>query len=559
MPASASASSSRKPSGSSSSKMSSGEIKLYKTVMSNPDHTMSDDQLEQSVTLPLDQLMEAINGLLRKSLLTISNVKGKQTYTAISRSEASLIGSLDTDETIIYQHIKEGGDRGIWTKSLKARSNLHQTVMTRVLKNLEQRQLVKVVKDVKTPTRKIYMLANLTPAADMSGGPWYTDNELDTVFIEQLCGALHRHIAQVTWPQVDNSTASLGPLHPASHSRSLPTASSCLRWLKARKVTDIELDVEHVNTLLQVLVYDDKIEKIPSTGFPSFSSVNERRKDPNAEWQDGEVSGQETASESEDDVRSDRSGGSRSRSRSSSESSASGSSSAASDSDSGSDSSSSSATSRSRSRSLSTRSDSGSEGGPRRKRSSSRRSSSGKSSSKSKKRKRKEHKSSSRKRHRDDSRSRNRPRSKSKSHSDKYRSRSKSKSGSHKSSRKKESESKSSKDRRERSSTSKPASAVRNAALAAIPVNSDEEFEEEFNVGGELWVYRAIKPFSVHVAWTETPCGHCPVFDFCEPKGPVNAEGCVYMDEWIYRAGQKEEDEDGEDDPMDEKDAATLR
>lgn len=41
------------------------------------------------------------------------------------------------------------------------------------------------------------MLANITPAADMSGGPWYTDNELDTVFIEQLCGALHRHIAQV--------------------------------------------------------------------------------------------------------------------------------------------------------------------------------------------------------------------------------------------------------------------------------------------------------------------------------------------------------------------------
>lgn len=110
---------------------------------------MSDTQLDSYTALPLDQLMDAINGLLRKSLLTISNVKGKQTYTAISRSEASLIGSLDTDETIIYQHIKEGGDRGIWTKSLKARSNLHQTVMTRVLKNLEQRQLVKVVKDVK--------------------------------------------------------------------------------------------------------------------------------------------------------------------------------------------------------------------------------------------------------------------------------------------------------------------------------------------------------------------------------------------------------------------------
>jgi hypothetical protein len=44
------------------------------------------------------------------------------------------------------------------------------------------------------PTRKIYMLANLEPSVELTGGPWYTDNEFDTEFIKNLCAACLRHI-----------------------------------------------------------------------------------------------------------------------------------------------------------------------------------------------------------------------------------------------------------------------------------------------------------------------------------------------------------------------------
>ena len=40
-------------------------------------------------------------------------------------------------------------DAGIWTKHLKAKTELHQTVIDRCLKSLVQKQLIKATKSVK--------------------------------------------------------------------------------------------------------------------------------------------------------------------------------------------------------------------------------------------------------------------------------------------------------------------------------------------------------------------------------------------------------------------------
>lgn len=37
--------------------------------------------------------------------------------------------------------------------------------------------------------RKIYMLDGVTPSVTLTGGPWYTDNELDIQFIRHLTEA----------------------------------------------------------------------------------------------------------------------------------------------------------------------------------------------------------------------------------------------------------------------------------------------------------------------------------------------------------------------------------
>ena len=102
--------------------------------------------------------------------------------------------SVEGDERVVYRCIKAADNKGIWTRDLKARTNLHQTVITKVLRSLESKKLIKAVKSVKNSTKKVYMLAHLEPNADLTGGPWFNENELDLEFIEEMCKICHRFI-----------------------------------------------------------------------------------------------------------------------------------------------------------------------------------------------------------------------------------------------------------------------------------------------------------------------------------------------------------------------------
>lgn len=48
----------------------------------------------------------------------------------------------------------------------------------------------------KYPTRKTYILFHLEPSTAVTGGPWYTDNELDTEFIKLLSSACLKFIRE---------------------------------------------------------------------------------------------------------------------------------------------------------------------------------------------------------------------------------------------------------------------------------------------------------------------------------------------------------------------------
>lgn len=97
--------------------------------------------------------------------------------------------------------IEGAGALGIWTKTLKARSNLHQTVMNKVLKSLEARDYVKAVKSVKFPGRKMYMLFGLSPGEEVTGGSWFTDGELDLEFVESITRIVVMAVKEASWRQ----------------------------------------------------------------------------------------------------------------------------------------------------------------------------------------------------------------------------------------------------------------------------------------------------------------------------------------------------------------------
>lgn len=86
----------------------------------------------------------------------------------------------------MYQVCERAGNKGIWTRDIKSATNIPQLQLTKTLKTLEQRNLIKSVRSITSKSKKLYMLYDAIPAKDITGGPWYTDQEFDHEFIDGL-------------------------------------------------------------------------------------------------------------------------------------------------------------------------------------------------------------------------------------------------------------------------------------------------------------------------------------------------------------------------------------
>ncbi|KAF9647078.1 hypothetical protein BDM02DRAFT_3146353 [Thelephora ganbajun] len=470
------------------------EKKIHQAALADPKKVITVKQSE--AIIPDTKTREnAINFLLGVGLLKmLKDNQGTVSFRAVAKNEMNATKDLGGEESLVLGHIKATGNEGIWTKHLKGKTDLHQTIIDRCIKTLIQKQLIKAVKSVKHPTRKIYMLAHLDPSVELTGGPWYTDNELDTEFIKLLCNACLRLIQDKSFPK-RRSHQSQPALYPISSLPEYPNAQNVLQFLKQTKITETPLSVEHVESLLNVLVLDGEIERIPAYGASLWDS---------RAIADDPVSESERHSKSKRKHRSGEDGGGRNKSRSSKRQ----------DSDTELDDASSPPRKKKSRRSK--RQDSDSDGEPKRKRQKS------KARDEDNREDEKEGKTGKRKKRQFRSRSR---KSKSREQSEDESTTASSDSGT-------ESDGPS---RRERSRSASSKSKLKsNASKSAKQSSSPAPFEGyDYGSTGTTHVYRAIRPERAVSGWSQAPCTACPSFDFCDDRGPVNAKDCVYYGEWL--------------------------
>lgn len=93
---------------------------------------------------------------------------------------------MSNDCKQLYAMIEGANSNGIWSKTLSMRSKLHQVNVTKALKGLEAAKLVKQMRSVRFPSRRLYLLSHLKPPSEATGGAWFTDGELD---MEMIGGA----------------------------------------------------------------------------------------------------------------------------------------------------------------------------------------------------------------------------------------------------------------------------------------------------------------------------------------------------------------------------------
>ncbi|KAI0643939.1 RNA polymerase Rpc34 subunit-domain-containing protein [Trametes meyenii] len=501
------------------------EQKLHQAALADSKKTLTQKECETLIPDP-GARTAALNFLLGTGLLkAMKDTKGAVSFRAVMKKELDVKKDMSGEETMILSYIQGAANEGIWTKHLKAKTELHQTVIDRCLKSLAQKQLIKAVKSVKFPTRKIYMLAHLEPSVEMTGGPWYTDNELDTEFIKLLCSACLRFIRDRSVPKQKGGESSSASdlLYPISAAPSYPTAQQILAFLSKSRITETQLGVEHVEMLLNVLVLDGEVERMPAFGAAMWDTSE----DPGANASDDDSRRRKRKWRESSDSPKRKSKRSR-RSRSTSES----------DSDSDSEGGRGSRRRRKKRKDRDNSDVGGSESEDereRRRRKKKLRLREGgadvgadadldapadediEMSDEEKRRKGKSknrRKSTTKRRRKYESSSSDSGTDSDDDHHSRSRSRSESKS---------RSKAKSKPSKRSRSSSPAP---------GALPGDFDA-----FLHGGEgAYVYRAVRQERAAGGLGQAPCVRCPTFEFCKSSGPVNAQECTYYGAWLVVA-----------------------
>lgn len=193
-----------------------------------------------SIEDTLGVLNEALS---RNKVVVHVNMHGNMLFrlqTAQELKDAAKLQGLTAEERLVYQEIGNAKEAGASTKDLRSKTSLPAPALTKALKQLETRKLVKQVKSVSAKNKKIYLLYELEPGKEITGGTWYSDQqEFDHELIHQLREMAMKYIGQ-------NQQVSLSQVHDFINNSGLLNG-------KPLEQSDIE-------SVLDMLVSDAKIE-----------------------------------------------------------------------------------------------------------------------------------------------------------------------------------------------------------------------------------------------------------------------------------------------------------
>ena len=130
-----------------------------------------------------------INPRLYYLLMRTNTLNSQTTHLHLSllSSPSSKTKGFEKEERLVYQIIEDSGNKGIWIREIRIKSNLPQQQIVKTLKTLESKKLIKSVKSVQQGLKKkVYMLADLAPDESVTGGAWYSDQDFESEFVEVL-------------------------------------------------------------------------------------------------------------------------------------------------------------------------------------------------------------------------------------------------------------------------------------------------------------------------------------------------------------------------------------
>ncbi|KAI9292460.1 RNA polymerase Rpc34 [Neoconidiobolus thromboides FSU 785] len=219
-------------------------------------------------------IVNAVNNLSSFGLLDFFMVDGQMAFNGVPITSLEKLDELNEEEKRIYKTVEDSQNEGIWIKTLKSKTGLHQNVVTRCIKVLENKNLIKAVKSINNPTRKVYMLWDKNPSIEMTGGPWYTDQNLDEQFVQLLYEHIFKFITHLSFPRQIPEASGLGACFDSGYTM-YPTATNIYNYIATSQISRQKLTLDDIREILNLLVFDGKIIKFMSDFVPRPGFINQ--------------------------------------------------------------------------------------------------------------------------------------------------------------------------------------------------------------------------------------------------------------------------------------------
>lgn len=206
--------------------------------------------------------MGAINALANEGKIQLCKQGSNLVFRAVDSKTISnhsvLQGhsNISIEERAVYRVVESAGSKGIWNRDIRNQTKLPLNQMSKVLKSLETKKLIKAVKSVTAAKRKLYMLYGIEPDKSVTGGAWYSGTEFDQVFVTVLYEQCYQFVKRRLVLADDKRD------FVEARNQSLVSSSEVKEYIDDLKISNVQLTLQDIEVVLETVVFDGLIEKI---------------------------------------------------------------------------------------------------------------------------------------------------------------------------------------------------------------------------------------------------------------------------------------------------------
>lgn len=234
------------------------------------DNGISEYELARTMSsTDVQKRASAINALMNEGKIVLCKRGSELIYRAqdnrTSTNHSALIGA-NLEEKLVYRVVEGAGSKGIWNREIRNQTKLPMNQMSKILKNLETKKLIKAVKSVTASKKKLYMLYGIEPDKTVTGGAWYSGTEFESEYVQVLYETCYQFVKR----RLVSSEESKDFVQ--SRQNSLVSSVEVKAYIEDLKVSNEKLTLQDIEAVLETIVIDGLVEKITKTNDLATSS-----------------------------------------------------------------------------------------------------------------------------------------------------------------------------------------------------------------------------------------------------------------------------------------------